>query len=373
MKDKSGDFFDEPQEQSLVKSRIVSKYFWAWAKVIVPRVKARGQRLAYMDLFAGPGRYKDGTPSTPIMVLQQAVSDPELRKMLVTMFNDKDKGNAEQLQKAISEIPGVKTLKHKPRVENEEVGVKLAVALEKTGLVPTLLFVDPWGYKGLSLTLINSVIQNWGSDCIFFFNYNRINPGLSNPLVVERMNDVFGEARAMTIRQKLMGLPPHERELLIVEEISEALNELGAKYVLPFTFKNEHGTRTQQYLIFASRDSTGYKMMKEIMAKESTEQDQGVPSFAYSPASRKYLRLFELSRPLDDLEEMLLTDFAGRRLTMSEIYESHNVGKPYIKSNYKKVLTSMEAAGKIKADPPATSRRAGTFGDSVVVTFPGGS
>ena len=60
-------------------------------------------------------------------------------------------------------------------------------------LVPTLLFVDPWGYKGLSLALINSVVQNWGCDCIFFFNYNRINPGVSNDTVREHMNALFGD------------------------------------------------------------------------------------------------------------------------------------------------------------------------------------
>ncbi|MCM0594124.1 MAG: hypothetical protein KA716_29650 [Gloeotrichia echinulata DEX184] len=27
-------FFDEQKEQSLIKARIVKKYFWAWAKVI---------------------------------------------------------------------------------------------------------------------------------------------------------------------------------------------------------------------------------------------------------------------------------------------------------------------------------------------------
>jgi hypothetical protein len=48
--------------------------------------------------------------------------------------------------------------------------------------------------------------------------------------------------------------------------------------------------------------------------------------------------------------------------------------KRYIKRNYKQVLTKMEAAGKIKADPPAEKRqkRQGqvTFGDGVMVTFP---
>src|SRR6266849_2386537 len=56
------------------------------------------------------------------------------------------------------------------------------------------------------------------------------------------------------------------------------------------------------------------------------------------------------NRPLDELEEMLLTDFAGRKLDMKQIYESHSVDKPYIKMNYKKALTNMEIAGKIKAN-----------------------
>lgn len=90
MPEKTEEFFDEPREQSLVKSRIVAKYFWAWAKVIIPFVKTGDRRLLYMDLFAGPGRYNDGTPSTPITVLETAIKEPDLRAMLVTFFNDKD-------------------------------------------------------------------------------------------------------------------------------------------------------------------------------------------------------------------------------------------------------------------------------------------
>jgi len=52
--------------------------------------------------------------------------------------------------------------------------------------------------------------------------------------------------------------------------------------------------------------------MKEIMAAESSLHEQGVPSFHYSPADIRFPLLFELNRPLDDLEEMLLTGFAGR-------------------------------------------------------------
>ena len=115
-------FFDESREQSRIKSRIVTKYFRAWAKVITSVAKGRENRIAYIDLFAGPGRYSDGTSSTPVFVLQEAIKDAELREMLVTVFNDKDPANTRSLQETIDAIPGIERLKYKPRVENEEVG-----------------------------------------------------------------------------------------------------------------------------------------------------------------------------------------------------------------------------------------------------------
>lgn len=59
-------FFEEREDQSEVKARIVSKYFYVWAKIIAPRAKV--QRIGCIDLFAGPGRYKDGSASTPLIL-----------------------------------------------------------------------------------------------------------------------------------------------------------------------------------------------------------------------------------------------------------------------------------------------------------------
>src|SRR5262245_599132 len=102
-------FFDRMSEPSEVKSEIVRKYFWAWAKVIGPKARTRpARRMAYVDLFAGPGRYKDGTKSTPLLILERAIAEPEIAQMLETWFNDKD--NAGKLQVEINALPGVGTL-----------------------------------------------------------------------------------------------------------------------------------------------------------------------------------------------------------------------------------------------------------------------
>jgi three-Cys-motif partner protein len=369
-------FFQVSKEQSIIKAEIVSKYFWAWAKVMLSNLKKYGgDRIAYIDLFAGPGRYGDDTVSTPLMILETAINDPEMCEHLVTLFNDGDSEHSQALEAAITSLPGIESLKYPPRVYNQEIGTQIVDMFEQMELVPTLFFVDPWGYKGLSLRLINSVLKNWGCDCVFFFNYNRINMGLQNELVCEHMNALFGPKRADELRERLADMPPLERELTIVEEIAQALKAMGGTFVLPFRFRNEQGTRTSHHLVFVSKEFLGYEIMKGIMAGVSSSTEQGVPSFEFSPASERQPLLFEYSRPMDDLLTMLPVEFAGQRLRMEDIYKKHSVDRPFLKSHYKEALSQLETEGKIIADPPAENRpkRKGkvTFADRVRVTFPG--
>lgn len=366
----NNDFFKESKEQSRVKAEIVSKYFWAWSKVVIPSTKSKGgDRIAYIDLFAGPGRYEDGAKSTPLLVLEKALESPDTRQMLVSLFNDADPNSAGALQELFDATPELAHLTHKPEVYTNEVGSEIVGMFEEMRLVPTLFFVDPWGYKGLSTRLINSVLKNWGSDCIFFFNYNRINPGISNPSVREHMDSLFGVERADELRWRILGLRPKQREKTILLAMSEALKEMGGNFILPFRFKKHNG-RTSHHLIFVSKHFKGYKIMKEIMAGMSSGSHQGVPSFEYDSSGAQDALLFDPERPLDELAKLLLEHFAGRRVTMGQIYEEHSVDRPFLSSNYKQALIQLERQGKILASPASGERRRGTFADRVWVSFP---
>lgn len=364
-------FFDQTTEQSAVKAAIVADYFGAWANIIGRTVKGRGDMLAYIDLFAGPGCYKDGSASTPILVLQKAIADPELARMLVTIFNDRDAGSAQSLEAAIKQLPGINTLKHPPRVFNLEVGAKTATILAEAQTMPALFFVDPWGYKGLSLSLINALVKDWACECIFFFNYNRVHMALSNPHVAEHMDALFGKDAADALRARLEPLSPQYREWTIVDELRKALNPGGDRYVLPFRFRTAQGARTTHHLIFVSKHFLGYDKMKHVMAKRSSAAQQGVATFEYNPADKRFPVLFDLARPLDELEGMLLRDLAGKSVSFKQLYRTHSVGKRYIDSNYKQVLNALVEKGTIKAEKPGgQKRRKGTFADDVVITFP---
>ncbi len=364
------DFFDESREQSRVKAEIVEKYFDAWAGIIAgtqDRVSRGALRLGYVDLFAGPGRYKDGATSTPLRVLAKAIAKPAYADRLISIFNDKDRANVSTLRAEIAAMPGIERLRYAPQIWSEEVGDNIANRFSAMRDVPTLAFVDPWGYKGLTLRLVDSFLKNWGCDCLFFFNYGRINAGLSNPLVREHMSALFGDARAAQLASALESLSPGPREATIVNALATALKEFGHRFVLPFCFKNENGTRTKHHLILVTKHFKGYDVMKQIMAASSSSSQQGVASFTYCPADRTQPLLFELNRPLDDLHEMLLAGFAGRTLSMRQLYEEHSVDRPFIATHYKVVLRALEDSGTVKTHDRKSNRG---FADDLRVTFP---
>ncbi|MEH2508029.1 three-Cys-motif partner protein [Bradyrhizobium sp. AZCC 1578] len=360
-------FFDEQLDQSETKARIIQKYFYTWAKVVGPTAKARDGKIAYIDLFAGPGRYKDGAASTPLLVLEHAINDTTLCGMLVTLFNDADANHSSTLQTEIDKLPGIEKLKFRPQVNCNEVGKDAEKFFNETRLIPSFTFFDPFGYKGLSLKIVNGVIKDWGCDCVFFFNYGRINAGISNPKVEDHMDALFGEQRALSLRETLKGKSPDDRETLILEELSQAIKEMGGTFVLPFRFKR--GKRTSHSIVFVSKHFRGYEIMKDIMARESSTEDQGVASFAYSPADASTPLLFSLTQPFDKLLTDLPTVYSGETLTMRQIYEDHSVDTPYLARNYKQALRELEVKGKITADPPKSKRPGNSFADHVKVTF----
>jgi len=373
-------FFLHREEHSKIKSEIVTKYFCSWASVMIGHQKKflpKGpNKIAFIDLFSGPGRFDDGSPSTPLLILHEILKDSERKNWITTLFNDKEKKFCESLKKEISNLPGINSLKFEPIIWNKTIDDRFIDLLEESEIVPTLCFADPWGYKGLSLRLFYSVLKNWGCDLLVFFNYNRINMSISNKLFLKYMDDLFGHKRANELRGKLKLInKPLKRQEIIINSFATALQEYGkGKYFHKFSFKKSDGSRISHHLIFASKNIKGLTIFKNITQKYSSRHDQGVPSFEYNPSNNQYAQLIEASHPLDDLCEILLNEFAGQTITMKEIFEKHHVGKDYIEKNYKDALLKLEEQDKIKTNPPAEKRKKRqdklTFGPYVKVFFP---
>lgn len=358
-----GEFFADQGEQSAVKARIVSKYFDAWSRIIVGPAERAKKGIAYVDLFAGPGRYQSGAISTPLLVLQTAIANPQLSNALVSLFNDRDGDLATALKQEIANLPNIERLKHQPLISADDIDAAAAEYFQTRRLIPTLSFIDPFGYKGLSLGLVRAMTKDWGSDCVFFFNYRRINSALSTSLFSTHMQALFGAERASRLTASLSGVTAYGREKIIMAALREALKEAGARYVVAFRFRDRRG-RTTHHLVFVTKGEKGYTVMKDIMAGESSHHDEGVPSMEYCPVGRLPLS-FE---PIAELGEQVCKHFAGRQVTMKGVYLEHSGDKDFISRNYKAALIRLKDAGRIETIP--TKLRKNSFADDVVAVFP---
>jgi three-Cys-motif partner protein len=344
-------FFETQHTPSQVKSAIASDYFEPWSRIMTKR--ARQSVIGYADLFAGRGRFEDGSESTPMFIARKAVAEPGLRNALKTFFNDKDPDEIRGLQQEIAGIPGIERLVHAPRFSHEAVSPDIAGRLLEFRVIPTFLFADPFGYMGISLKLLRLVLENQKSEALIFFNTNRINAGISNEFVREHIDALFGPKRAEAVRAKVAGLHGDDRERIILDSFQEGLKAIGFPYVLRFRFLSRTADRTSHHLVHCSRHPLAEKIMKEVMDRYSVKSFDGVPLFEIPQADFGQQSLFEEPLPPVDLAQELLGRFSAQTLTLPDVMLRHSPGTPYIERNYRAALFYLIDQGKVTCNPPA--------------------
>jgi three-Cys-motif partner protein len=363
-----------------VKTSIVVGYFKPWAKIMANAVRHEADpKLTYIDLYSGPGRYENGLASTPIQILEHAVSSPDLQQMLLAMFNDENADHTSALTKAISELPDIGKLKRYPRIRTGAVDQALVDRFKNSSLGPSFSFIDPFGFKGLTLDLVDTLVRSWGSDLVLFFSFNSINRSLTIPSVKKHIDALFGQKKAEELRVTAKTVATEKREELLIEKFIEAINDLGYDYVLPYVVERDDKDRTSHYLIFISKDKRGYSIMKDIMYALSEDKTEGVAKFGFvrSISKKRTPLLALMNSPLKDFADQLCIDFAGQTLSRKLLRDHYDLmypRNPFVDKNWRDTLMRLEEQDRISAVPSRENRpkRKGetTFGKNTKVTFP---
>ena len=367
------DFFEERLDQSEIKSRIVAKFFASWSRVILGATQQAGRprNLAYVELFCGPGQYDDGTKSTPLIVMEHIIETSDLRENVVTTFIDNDPNYTASLKHTMAAMPGYDTVKHPPRILCREVNSHTEEMLSNAKMVPTLSFIDPFGYKGLTMNLIKAISKDWGSDCIFFFNYRRINAAISNDNFVAHLAALFEQERAEQMRREVGAMRPAMRLDYILGKLNEVLAKNGLRYTIAFKFKEKKGNRTTYALVYVTKKPKGFCIMRDIMANESSSDSHGVPTYEFCPSAKDVHPELDLDDRVGALANTLASKYAGRRIRVQDILDTEQPTR-FLDRNIKDAICRLELAGRLTAEPPATRRwRANqlTCGPNVVLTF----
>jgi three-Cys-motif partner protein len=347
-------FFTEQTAHSRVKADIVYKYVLAWGAIVLnEKFNAPGE-AAYVDLFSGPGSYDDGARSTPLLITEQVLKIAQLRNGLRMFFNDINPSLTNSLKQEIKALPQIDALRHAPHFTSEPASITLIDSFDLRRDVPQFYFLDQFGWADIPPSLVRRIFLNRKCDCAFFFRTPRVIAAVTNPSSEVAMMSLFGESGLESLREEFKQRP-REKETIILERLRATMKEAGAAYFQPFPFRVSDGNSSRQHLIYLGKHPKGLEVIKDIMAASSTMHHGGVPVMGFTEGPMQH-GLFTPD-PIPELQEELLRNFAGRTVTVGEVFEEHHVtSERYILRNYQEALRRLEASSCVRASPKAGER-----------------
>ena len=96
----SSDFFGQRNPQAVLKHGVLTRY----AHYFAGRAgSATGGRVAFVDGYAGEGRYEDGNPGSPLLLASQANRVESLGRDVKLAFVEQDDARRLRLSNTLSE------------------------------------------------------------------------------------------------------------------------------------------------------------------------------------------------------------------------------------------------------------------------------
>jgi spore photoproduct lyase len=358
----------EYREHTKVKHILLEKYLKAWIQIL----GSNNPTVCYFDGFAGRGEYNDGTLGSPIIVLQVADKLSAYFGKLICFFIEKDKENFDNLEEVLKrEKPNIKNW---PRIELEKRNDEFANVIQgifenmRQGhvLVPSFFFVDPFGFSGIPFSIITTILSNPKTEVFFTFMVRDIARFVSLPELEETLDNLFG-----TNKWKAVSTSLQKPEGALINLYRQQLHEMAkVKYSWAFRVCTSEKVQTLYYLVHATNNFKGHKIMKEIMANQNVQGD-----FAYlgpQDIGKSQMKLFDI-RDIEELKGLLRERFQGKTITYDKIQEEvcvpWNTEPPYVDKHYRQALQELEKESEVLINRVTSKTTKGLSGNDEII-FP---
>ncbi|MBI4526588.1 MAG: three-Cys-motif partner protein TcmP [Deltaproteobacteria bacterium] len=333
---------------------ILQRHLDAW----LPIMTRSFRKLLYVDGFAGPGVYEGGEPGSPIIALRAAIlnralrnkpPDCELGFLFIEERVDRVAALREEVKKLLDLEPLPGWLKY--HIAEGEFEAEMAGSFDRwslRGRRPMFVFIDPFGYSGLPMSLIKRIANVPHSECLITFTYKSINRWAihGDPQKERHVDALYGTSSWRDCRGDEQAMVDLYRDQLLAEG--------GFKYNCTFKMKDRLGV-TEYFLAFGTNEPKGLTVMKAATWKADPRTGR-VFSDADDPD-----QLF-LDLPLDPLREILQCQFRGCGWVSTEdvIEFVRHTAYSEEKHLYRNTLGPMERERLLEVDRVLGSRK-GTF------------
>jgi three-Cys-motif partner protein len=355
----------ELEPHTAAKHEILRRYLQAWAAILS---QGNFPHIAFVDGFAGPGRYSKGEDGSPIIAIKSVIEQPRpIRAKVDFHFIELDTARSRHLANEITNlsIPGNLTTQiHGGRSFQEafpDIWNRYGPSSGRSR-PPTFVFIDPFGFK-IPFSYVAKILSAQSCEVLINFMFEEINRFLAQDQQPDNFDELFG---CPDWREGIQIKVPNERVKFLHDLYQRQLiRAAGAKFVRSFAMRNERNAM-DYFLFFATNHELGLKKMKEAMWRV----DEG-GTYTFSDATdpnQSVLFAPEPDRQL--LTRLIIGRFSGSNTTPAEIERFVVRHTPFRETHYKRVLQTLEEEGTLVPINPPTKRRRGTYADmDMILSF----
>lgn len=350
-------FFKKQTASSRIKANIVAEYFPQYCRIILKKPQPE---IRYLDLFAGPGIYEDESLSTPLLIANSCANDILLSQKVRLLFNDNK--YSKELKTIFYQNYSDEDFKYKPQFGDKTVGEyeQITNYLIKDVITPnphpTLLFFDPWGYKGIDTLALGKFMRNWGNEIFLFVNIKRIHAAIENEKFDALMQSLFPTSFKDLQKQRRYKATVHERLSLIMDnlasEFEKAVN--GKLYHCAFKFQEEDSHTTSHFIIHFTKHSKGYELVKQIYYDfdniGAVLDKDGNYTFDAKEMDDLNSKFNFGDQNIESLSETLKSKYSGQSITAKRLFDDHHPTTKYCGSHYVKTLRHMVDNGLVDSE-----------------------
>ncbi|GEO91557.1 three-Cys-motif partner protein TcmP [Kocuria flava] len=354
------------EAHTAAKHHILRGYLDAWFAIF----GNTDGRAIFFDGFAGPGVYSDGQAGSPLIALECLLDHNHLEKMLrcefVFLFNERDPERFRALERVVEQTrarrggwpPNVKVqLRHGPFGELADTLIQQR-KLAGQPMAPTFAFIDPFGYKDVSMQQIAELLSSQRSEAFIYLATNHLNRFSTAGNVDPLLEQLYGT-------DEFKQAPPAgdpKRTPFLVSLFERQLQDVANfPHVQSFRMRNGKNINSN-HMVFASRSITGLDKMKQAMWKVDPKGE-----FEFSDVLAGQTVLFGDEPDMTPLRKALLDEFGGRTVPIQSVIDFAVTKTPYHSSHVKtRTLKPMENDQLLIGH---RRKRKGSYPDGSLVEF----
>lgn len=351
----SDKYYEKCSDHKRVKSEIVSSYLIPWVKIVGEHSKG----LHYLDMFSGRAIFEDGSPATPLMILDEIekalIEIPWILEKLRLSFYEGDAKNFDILNRVLRSNHTFDKLKNEPCIESKKINKEFISKISNQIEPGTFTFIDPFGYKDITLDLIDRVTKEWGCDCLFYLSISGLVRNFERIEQEENLRHFFGGDEFEALKKRIEGgKASGSRGEIILTGIEQILAEKRKYYTVKYCVEFDKNRKKSHYLMFLSKNKRGFGIMRDIMIARGIKDRYGLPQLLFSPKLDLEQNQLEFNLGIETgnlkyYSGRLLADFGGLRMQFPVLArECLNKGYLLQDAHIRIVLTQLEKKGKIK-------------------------